>query len=320
MKRVTTVLGDITPECLGFCQSHEHLAIAEGYPAKVHPDQRIDDKEKSRQELELFRKAGGSAVVDAQPLGCGRDAAMLEEISRESRIHIIASTGFHRLPFYPEGHWIYSATVESLSGLFVRELAEGMFVDCDEAFPEKQIACRAGQIKAAWDTVEFGPPDRYRKLFEAVSEAAKITGCALMVHIEKGSDPIVLADFLQARGVRPERVIFCHMDRSISDLSVHKELCARGIVMEYDTIARPKYHDDDREARIILEMVEAGWESRLLLSLDVTRARLKSYGGVPGLTYILESFIPLLHRYEISETQVRRFFVDNPAEVFAFGE
>jgi phosphotriesterase-related protein len=316
MKRVLTVLGEIAPERLGFCQSHEHLAIAEGYPATVHPDQRIDDKEKSCRELKLFRNAGGNAIVDAQPPGCGRDAAMLEEISRESGVHIVASTGFHRLSFYPEGHWIYSVSAERLKELFVREITEGMFVDCDDAFPERQIAGKAGQIKAAWDAADFGPT--CRKLWDAVSEAARSTGCALMVHIEKGSDSFALADFLEKRGVRPEKTIFCHMDRSVPDLSVHKELCARGITLEYDTIARPKYHDDDREAQIILEMAEAGWENRLLLSLDVTRARLKSYGGTPGLAYILENFIGLLRRYGISEAQAERFFIGNPAEIFAF--
>ena len=53
------------------------------------------------------------------------------------------------------------------------------------------------------------------------------------------------------------------------------------------------------------------------MSLDTTRARLKSYGGTPGLSYILEEFIPLLIKRGLTEEHIRSFFVENPARVFA---
>jgi phosphotriesterase-related protein len=99
---IRTVRGDIAPESLGFCQSHEHLCITKGRPAQVNPDLCIDDPDKSARELTRYREAGGQAVVDAQPVGCGRDPLMLETLSRTSGVHIIASTGFHRLCFTPK--------------------------------------------------------------------------------------------------------------------------------------------------------------------------------------------------------------------------
>jgi phosphotriesterase-related protein len=308
---ITTVLGDIQPSELGFCQSHEHLSILGGNPAS---DRCIDDREKSRQELELYRRSGGWAVVDAQGLGCGRDAAMLREISERSGVHIIASTGFHKMLFYPEGHWIYSITADDLTRLYTAELTRGMFIGGD-GYPVKQIDARAGQIKTALDAGEFTP--QYRKVFTAAAEAAKISGAVLMAHIEKGSDPIALADFLDGQGVAPDRIIFCHLDRAVADIGIHREVCARSITLEYDTIGRPKYHDDEEEVRIILEMLKAGYEKQLLMSLDTTRTRLRSYGGTPGLTYIIESFIPLLRRRGLSEAQINLFFKENPARVFS---
>jgi phosphotriesterase-related protein len=107
------------------------------------------------------------------------------------------------------------------------------------------------------------------------------------------------------------------MDRAVTDMAVHREICARGISLEYDTIGRPKYHDDGQEARIILEILNAGYEKQLLMSLDTTRARLRSYGGVPGLDYILNNFNPLLLSNGVAEGQLRLFFVENPGRIFA---
>jgi phosphotriesterase-related protein len=311
---ITTVLGDIQPSKLGFCQSHEHLSIARGYPVSVSADQCIDDEEKSRQELELYRVAGGTAVVDAQGLGCGRDAAMLRNISEKSTMHIIASTGFHKMLFYPRRHWIYSISAGDLTKLYLTELNQGMFINCDTAYPVEQIGARAGIIKAALDAGEFSP--QYEKLFSAAAEAARLSGVALMVHIEKGSDPIALADFLTNKGVDPRQLVFCHMDRMEPDLGVHRELCSRSINLEYDTIGRPKYHDDETEISIIQELLKWGYEKQLLMSLDTTRSRLRSYGGEPGLAYILERFIPLLRRRDVSEEQINLFFKENPALIF----
>jgi len=119
------------------------------------------------------------------------------------------------------------------------------------------------------------------------------------------------------QGLPGDRLIFCHLDRAIADITIHKEICAHGIYLEYDTIGRPKYHDDEKEAGIILELLDAGYEKQLLLSLDTTRARLASYGGTPGLTHILDKFIPLLLKRGLTEAHIRSFFVENPAQAFA---
>lgn len=315
MSHIVTVLGEISPHELGFCQSHEHLWITKGQSALVNLDLCIDDGDCSRAELELYRQAGGRAVVDAQPVGCGRDAGLLEEISRQSGVHIIASTGFHKMLFYPEVHWVFTLDADRLTRIYIDELTRGMYANCDAGFPSQCLVCRAGQIKTALDAGAFTP--QYQKLFQAAADAAVETDAPLMTHIEKGSDPVALADFLHKQRVALDRVIFCHMDRSVDDLGVHKELCQRGIYMEYDTVARPKYHDDNREAEIVMEMLETGWQERLLMSLDVTRARLRSYGGGVGLCYIQDTFLPLLRSKGVTGAQIQSIFVANPARVFA---
>jgi phosphotriesterase-related protein len=315
--KITTVLGDIDPQDLGFCQSHEHIWIEPGRGSSPEPVPGIDNEEKSLEELKTYRAAGGSAIVDAQPLGCGRNASMLAELSRKSGIHIIASTGFHKLVYYPEDHWIFSTSAGELARLWTSELEEGMYLDGDIALPVKRSGSRPGQFKAALDTVFSAA---YRKCFEAACTAVKAAACPLMVHIEKNSDPVALANFLEKQGVPPNRTVFCHLDRAIADINIHRELAGRGINLEYDTIARPKYHGDGREVEIILSMLEAGFERQILLSLDTTRGRLRGYGGSPGLDYILKKFIPLLRSQGVAEARIRLFFWENPAAVFGSGE
>ena len=308
---IRTVLGEISSADLGFCQSHEHIFIRQCQAQAGAP---IDDPEKSLNELAVYYSAGGCAIVDAQPIGAGRDACVLARLSEQSGVHIIASTGFHKLGYYPEEHWVFSAFEEDITKLFTAELEQGMYFDGDTAFPLRQSGIRAGQIKTALDSEGLSPP--YRKLFRAAADAAKKTGSPLMTHIENGSNPVELADFLEKEGVSPSRMIFCHMDRAIPDAAIHRELCSRGIYLEYDTICRSKYHDDEHELALIAGLLGVGYGDRLLMSLDTTRPRLKSYGGNPGLSYIIKEFIPFLRKNGISEVDIRRFFVENPARIF----
>lgn len=320
MDYIMSVKGPLDTSELKFCQSHEHLYIADGYSARIFDHQKIDDEALSTQELNMFRKAGGRTVVDAQPVGCGRDAHVLRRLSEKSDVHIIASTGFHKTLFYPEGHWLYKWNIDRLTRLYLDELLTGMYVACDVRPPEEQTDIRAGQIKTALDAGPFSM--QYQKLFTAAANAAIESGLPMMVHIEPGSDPLLLADFLELRKMPADKTIFCHMDRSVQDIGIHKEICSRGIYLEFDTIARTKYHDDNREIEILTQMLDANYGGQILMSLDTTRARLRSYGNpsAPGLDYILTKFIPKLKTHGISEQVIERIFIGNPAHVFCIAD
>jgi len=316
MSRIVTVLGEIAPESLGYCQSHEHVCIVKGYPASVHPAQCIDDRDKSTEELEIFRRAGGNTIVDAQPIGAGRDANFLAEVSKRSGVHVISSTGFHKMMFYPEDHWVYRFDEDTLAALYISELREGMFVGADSGEPIERTIHKAGQLKVAMDVCGLTP--QYEKLFSAAAQAAAETGAPLMIHVDIGSDALMMFDFLTKRSVKPAQMIFCHMDRATPDLAHHMELMKQGAYLEYDTIARDKYHDDTREIEILRYMLDADLGDQILMSLDVTRERLTSYGGEPGLDYILREFIPKAEASGIGTEQMKRIFHENPARAFAY--
>lgn len=316
MSYIQTITGKISPESIIFCHCHEHLMLSRGKSYEISNVLCIDNFEKSLTELQDFYSQGGTTAVDAQPVGCNRMAEELVALSRQSKVQIISSTGFHKMLFYPEHHWIFQYNAEKIADLFLHEIRNGIYIDCDNSAPYKFISAKAGIIKCALDSV--GLNLQYEKLFSAASDISNLTSAPLMVHIEQNSDPLMLADYLEHRHVDLNNVIFCHMDRACPDLRIHKELCDRGIYMEYDTIGRPKYHDDAKEASIFAEMINAGYEDKLLFSLDTTRARLKSYtpDGV-GITYIIHTFIPLLKAYGINDSQIQKMACYNCRQILA---
>ena len=79
---IRTVLGDIAPDDLGVCDSHEHLF----FRSAVLPGQELDDDAAAPAEVRAFAAAGGQAIVQWTPHGPGRRAGLLPGIS--------TSTGF----------------------------------------------------------------------------------------------------------------------------------------------------------------------------------------------------------------------------------
>ena len=305
MTMVQTVTGRLSVEQLGHCQMHEHLFVADGPAAREAPALRIDDPQRSLEELNRYRRAGGGSCLDAQPGGAGRNAEVLRSISRQSGVPVIAVTGYHLPKFYPKTHWLLSAGRNELTEFFCRELTEG----CEEA-----AGVLPGAVKAAIGSegLQGASEERYR----AAATAAAVCGVPLIVHTEKGLDGVRAVELACACGVPVNRMAICHVDRQAEDYAPHEAVADTGAMLEYDTIGRFKYHDDDSEIRLILHMLERGHEGQLLFSLDTTRERLGSYGGSISLTYLLETFLPALTAAGVPEKVLRIITVDNPGRVF----
>jgi len=308
MATIRTILGDIAPETLGHCQCHEHLFLENGKSFEITPVLRMEDYEKSKEELLLYRRAGGEALVDAQPVGCGRMAELLIRVAEETETHILASTGFHKTIFYYEDSFIFSWDEKQLIDLWREEICEGMY--SSDVDGKKPLSARAGILKTAVDSQGIRKDRQYQKLFEAAAETAKMTGVPIVCHIEQGADAFEVVRFFADRGIGAKQLILCHVDRARYDFGYHRELLQCGIYLEYDTIAREKYHSDDKEADLFLAMVD--FEEQLLFGLDTTNARLKSYGGKTGLDYILKEFLPYLEKRGIPETMKFKLTVENP--------
>lgn len=302
---IHTVEGPISLSQLGHCQMHEHLFVRETPASKETPNLRIDDETRSSAELADYRTAGGCTILDVQPVGAGRDAAALMRMSRQSGVNIIAVTGYHLPKFYRADHWIHFESAEALRDRFLRELMEGT---------EEAENVRAGAVKAA--IFEEGPVGRFGIMLRAAADAAARVDVPLILHTQKGVGAVEAIKICETEGLDPRRIAVCHADRQASDYTVHEEIARTGVFMEYDTIARYKYHDDAAEIRLIQHMLGKGYGDKLLLSLDTTADRLKRYGGSIGLDFIFTDFIPHMMSAGIDKSEIENITQANPKRIF----
>ncbi len=314
MSLIRTVLGDIRPSDLGRTYAHEHLIIDRSYTTQLFPDIHLPSVENAVAELADFRKAGGGAMVDCMPCDAGRNVEKLAEISRRTGVHVIAPTGLHRNRFYPEGHWRFRLGVERLADLFVAEIETGIDAN-DGAGPDvRRTPHRAGVLKLASD----GPvlDDAERLAFEAVASAHRRTGCPVITHCEPGRGPEQVA-FLAARGVDPRHVVLSHTDRH-PEPDYHRELFRTGAFVEYDRTFRAKLDDQNPTLRLFVAMARE-FPDQLMLGTDGARPTYwRSYGGAPGLDYMLLEFSDRARNLGVSAEVLEKVFVANPARACAF--
>jgi len=308
---IRTVAGDMDTEQLGWCQCHEHLFLRRGEPYKVSKALCMEDYDKSLGELKEYYRAEGVSIVDAQPVYAGRMASALRKASQESGVHIIASTGFHKAAFYESSSPVFSMSQKDLTDLFIAELEEGMKED------GRSLPSRAGIIKVAVDRGGCDATPAYSRLFGAAVAASAETGAAIMAHFEPDTDVFQLIDKMDAAGIPPARLIACHLDRARIDAGYHRQVACTGAYLEYDTINRLKYVSNESEIHLIRQMLEYGLEDHLLLSLDTTNERLRTYGSSMGLDYILTVFRPMLEKNGVLDSTVRKMMIANPSKAIA---
>lgn len=314
---VQSVCGRLTAQALGHCQIHEHIWVRPTPMSGKNPVLAICDYDKSLRELQSYRQRGGCSLVDAQPVGAGRDARMLHRLSRESGVQIIACTGFHLLGFYPQDSWLHSLGEEELYALYCSELEEGMLPwEGDEAHrPDAHTGIRAGMVKAAIPAE--GAVGRYEVLLRAAARAAAKNGAVLMMHTESGKNAVEAVQLCIGAGMAPGKIVVCHVDRQAKDFAPHDAVASLGVYLDYDTVGRFKYHTDAEEVALLQHMMPHA--NRILLALDTTAARLDAYGGEIGLNYIFDSFFPMLRQSGFSGETIRGYTCENCQRLFAGG-
>ena len=231
-------------------------------------------------------------------------------LSKETGVFIITVTGYHLLKFYEEDHWIHTLNEAELADIFLKELLEG----CNDESQSGIFPFKAGAVKAA--IPDEGAIGRYAILLRAAAVSAAKADVPLVIHTEAGKGAIDGIQQCEKMGLSPKRILVCHADRQANNLNFHQEIANTGVFLEYDTIGRPKYHDDLTERKLILHMLENGYGDQLLLSLDTTSERLRSYGGKIGLCYLLQTFLPFLLEDGVPAEIIHNLTYNNPRKAF----
>jgi phosphotriesterase-related protein len=175
---------------------------------------------------------------------------------------------------------------------------------------------RAGVLKFASD---YHLIDRHaRKAAEAVAEAHRATGAPILTHTQNGTCGPEQVELFGKLGVAPSALLISHLDRN-PDPFLHGEVAGAGAYLIYDSVSRIKVRPDSALADLICRMTQAGHADRILLGMDMgPRSMWRAYGGGPGMTYLIDRFLRTLRMAGLSEENVTRFTVRNPAEALAF--
>lgn len=308
---IRTVLGDLPPPRLGRTDYHEHLLQV----SRLLPGDGLDDVDRSATETESLRDAGIDALVELTPIGLGRDPAGLRAIAQRTGVHVVMATGVHREEHYDDGHPIRDLDEAALVTRFETELLEAVDADDSGAGPAAPLeGVRAGVIKVGagyWSISAFE-----RRVMTAAGATQRSTGAAVVCHLELGSAAWEALEVLCAGGASPDRVVLAHVDRN-PDPGLHTELASAGAYLGYDGVARTKYWPDSVLLDCLVAVAEGGGADRLLLGGDVARRRsFTSFGGLPGMAYLPQRFVPRLRR-QAGDELVDRILVHNPARAFA---
>lgn len=309
MAYVNTVLGPIHPEEMGTTAMHEHILW--GLPGWDY-DPGVWFKigtafEECYKQMMDYKLRGGRTFVDCSGIGMGRDLDIYTKLAAATRVHIVASTGFGA----EEGIAPHFRTkdLDYFEELFVRELTKGM----------GHTSVTAGVIRVGSSREAITKTEEMR--YRAAARAARRTGAAVIV--DGGRVALKHLEILTGEKLDPSRIILSHLDgKDCLDLERDKQIARAGAYVAYDRVGleewsgKPYRLPDERRAELVLAMVTAKLQDRLLLS---SNAKCQSLGrGEPSLhnvTHVLRYFLPKLKQAGLSERILNGILVDNPKRV-----
>ncbi|XP_058491757.1 phosphotriesterase-related protein [Solea solea] len=342
--KVQTVLGLVDPNQLGRTMTHEHLtmtfeccyfappprdaAVAQNpfqmqhmhwlrqNPYSCHENLLLNQETSAvRDELLAYRKAGGSTIVENTTTGIDRDLPALQQLAKDTGVHIIAGAGFYVDCTHTEA--TKKMSVEKLTDIIVGEVlhgADGTDVRCGVI----------GEIGTSWPITESE-----RKVLRATAHAQAQLGCPVIIH--PGRNPAAPAEvlrILQEVGGDIGKTVMSHLDRTIFDEGELLEFANLGSYLEYDLFGIETLNycfnldvdmpSDSQRVKALAFLVDEGYEDKILVAHDIhTKDRLTKYGG-HGYSHILKNIVPKMLTRGITQQQVDKILIDNPKHWLTF--
>jgi phosphotriesterase-related protein len=336
MTMVQTVLGPVDVSELGRTLVHEHIII--GYQGDwLDPTGPMDREECIRVAVGRMRELqehGVGTFVDPCPIEMGRDPELMAEVSRQSGMHIICSTGFYlgdqelgmgKMPVGIPYYWRVRKQ-EEITEFYLHEIENGIGT----------TGIRPGAVKIASGDP---PSDLERKFIHAAAEAAKRSGLTVITHCDNSAGGDVQQEILAEHGVPLERCLIGHQGQQEPGDPAVAAFAERGSFVGVDRVGCEIICPDSQLAEHALNLINAGRHEQLCLSQDhwcYPRAPRFPYPqpngpddafGVPlsvaveqmwgrTHTYIFTSFCKRLKEMGVSEQTLDTIFIDNPRHLF----
>jgi predicted metal-dependent phosphotriesterase family hydrolase len=308
----------VAPERLGFTLPHEHTQChLWRIPERFDYWELTPDEDLIAAELERFRAAGGTCVVDVTLPGIGRDPAWLRRISARTGLLVVMGTGWYREPYYPPEALIDRRCVAELADVMIGEFHDGVPGSEDESGERVRpgIIGEVG-VHKPWVSAQE------ERVLRAAGRAARETGMAVTTHAVMSPVGLRQLDILEESGADPGRVVIGHSD-SYPVLAHWLAVVERGASIECDFLGMSftpmERRGEPRVIDLILEMLARGHADRVLLSQDVCdNSQLTFYDG-NGYAYLAQSFLPRLRERGVAEAEIDTMTVVNPRRILTIG-
>ncbi len=343
---VQTVLGPVEPEALGVTHTHEHI-LSDLSNIAVEPEDpfereifhapmrmdilgylryyftanldnlRLDDIDMAIAEVDLYRRHGGGAIVEASSIGLNRNPEGLARISRATGVHIIMGSSYYVKEAHPPN--MDDISEEEIFEEIVRDVTVGVGSSGIKSGIIGEVGC------------SYPLSDNERRVLVASARAQRATGAAILIHPGRDQpSPEEIIEVIVGAGGDPCRTIIGHLDRTVMDRQVLLRIAGSGCYLEWDHFSsglpfyppNPKItmlSDADR-AEVIAFMIEHGYGDRILTGHDVaSKQRLTAYGG-QGYFYIIRRVVPWLKTRGFSDEDIDRLLIHNPARILTMAE
>jgi len=315
---IRTVLGDIAPEELGFCQTHEHTWCDFRQAERSHLNSTVtqdplntmiyDEKDRMLEELRAYYDMGGRAMVDVTTNHWRLDFPTLQDLSRESGVKIVITGGFYIEPSVPK--WVDTLSIREITDMMVAELEEG----------DPETGVKVGLYKSGILRGRIEGPEL--KGLRAVARAIQETGAAMTTHttgvrryeVPGGTVGVEHLKIFQEEGTPAHRLIVGHVDER-PDINVLSALADEGCFIQFDVIGKQHWLLEETRAHLLRELVNRGHLDKLLLGTDRCRKveLHKDMGGL-GYTYLFEHFFGVLKKEGgFTDSEIKTIMEENPA-------
>ena len=302
----------VTTEMLGVIRRHVNDVCA-------LDNNLLGDVELAIAELDGYKKAGGSTIVETSVVGLKRDPANLQRISRATGLNIICGTGWYIGPSHPTV--TRDSSIDQLAAIMVRELTEGI----------DDLDIKAGFIKAGLSgpTPDVAFQGAEEKVLRACARAQNATGAAMTMHpchhYGRARHLHTYLDIIEAEGANLEKVYMSHMEFWHDDIDYQKSLLDRGITLSYDQFGCEEYvrpgwskAPDSSRVKAVGTLCNMGYAGRIVLANEiVSKFRLRKYGGL-GYSHLLDNIVPDFKVFGLNDQQLHAMLVENPRRLLPF--
>jgi len=303
--------------------AREKIKLSNLWYARHHKNSCIDNLILSNENLALkevleFKKAGGSSIVDMTCNNIGRNPEGLLNIAKKTNLNIIMGTSFYLAKSYTPEMQMHLKKVEDIATEFIKDIKVGI--------GEKKIKAGViGEIGMSWPIIKDE-----KKVLQAACIAQQETGMAINIHPAGNQDaPFEYIKIMEEVGVDLKYVAISHMTRTfpIYARKERRELAEKGCYLEYDMFGTDGYFprqlsdydviNDTFRINQIIELIEDGFLSQILISQDVCeKIMLRAYGG-GGYSHILDTILPLMLNKGISKSQINTILIENPKHLYS---